>query len=94
MPLLNMNPAKRRAREIRRRYHFTCPSDIERVLKAENVKVVQTKEDWPLNALVAVPAQILEKQSLKGVDSVSGATCTAEAVLIGAGKALASARRK
>ena len=30
-----------RAQEIRRRYHFTRPSDIERVLKAENIQVVR-----------------------------------------------------
>lgn len=36
-----MNSAQRRAQEIRRRYHFTRPSDIERVLKAENVQVVR-----------------------------------------------------
>jgi len=30
-----------RAREIRRRYHFTRPSDIERVLKAKNIQVVR-----------------------------------------------------
>jgi uncharacterized protein with FMN-binding domain len=76
---------------------FRGPVTVQVAIKSgkiENVKIAQTKEDWPLNALVAVPAQIIEKQSLKGVDSVSGATCTAEAVLIGAGKALASARRK
>lgn len=36
-----MNSAQVRAREIRRRYHFTHPSDIERVLKAENIQVVR-----------------------------------------------------
>jgi Zn-dependent peptidase ImmA (M78 family) len=34
-----MNSAQQRAQEIRRRYHFTGPQDIERVLKAENVYV-------------------------------------------------------
>jgi Zn-dependent peptidase ImmA (M78 family) len=36
-----MNSAQMRAQEIRRRYHFTRPSDIERVLKAENIQVVR-----------------------------------------------------
>lgn len=36
-----MNSAQRRAHEIRRRYHFAHPSDIERVLKAENIQVVR-----------------------------------------------------
>lgn len=37
---MELNSAQRRAREIRRRYHFSRPSDIERVLKAENVQVM------------------------------------------------------
>jgi hypothetical protein len=36
-----MNSAQMRAQEIRRRYHFVRPSDIERVLKAENIQVVR-----------------------------------------------------
>jgi hypothetical protein len=36
-----MNSAQQRALEIRRRYRFTCPRDIERVLKAENIQVVR-----------------------------------------------------
>lgn len=76
---------------------YRGPVKVQVTLKAgriEDVKVVQHKEDWPLNALVVVPAQIIAKQSIAGVDSVSGATCTAEAVLIAAGKALGSASRK
>lgn len=36
-----MNSSQQRAREIRRRYRFTCPCDIDRVLKAENIQVVR-----------------------------------------------------
>ena len=35
-----MNSSQQRAHEIRRRYRFTCPSDIDRVLKAENIQVI------------------------------------------------------
>jgi hypothetical protein len=35
-----MNSSQRRAYEIRRRYRVTHPSDIERVLAAENIHVV------------------------------------------------------
>jgi Zn-dependent peptidase ImmA (M78 family) len=36
-----MNTAQARAQAVRRRYHFTQPSDIERVLEAENICVVR-----------------------------------------------------
>lgn len=36
-----MNSSQQSAREIRRRYHLTRPRDIDRVLKAENIQVVQ-----------------------------------------------------
>lgn len=36
-----MNTAQQRAREIRRRYRFRHPSDIERVLKAKGIQVVR-----------------------------------------------------
>ena len=36
-----MNSAQRRAKEIRRRYHFTRPRDIERVIRAEKIQVVR-----------------------------------------------------
>ena len=59
--------------------------------RIEQVRIVQTKEDWPLNALVVMPAQIIDKQSVKGVDTVSSATFTAEAVLNATVKALGGA---
>lgn len=36
-----MNSAQQRAQEIRRRYRFTYPRDIERVLKAKRIQVVR-----------------------------------------------------
>jgi uncharacterized protein with FMN-binding domain len=70
---------------------------VEVTVKAgriEEAKVSGTRDDWPLNAQVAVPAQIVEKQSVKGIDNVSGATITTDAVLNAAGKALGSGVKK
>jgi Zn-dependent peptidase ImmA (M78 family) len=36
-----MNTVQARAREIRKRHHFSLPSDIERVMHAENIAVVR-----------------------------------------------------
>lgn len=76
---------------------YRAPVKVEVVVKAgrmEAVKVVETKEDWPLNTLQDVTARIVEKQSLQGVDAVSGATFTSDAIVIGAGKALSGAAKK
>jgi uncharacterized protein with FMN-binding domain len=56
--------------------------------------VVETKEDWPLNTLQVVPAMIVEKQSVQGVDAVSGASYTTHAIVIGTGNALSGAGKK
>jgi len=61
--------------------------------KIESVKVVQHKEDWFYTSFTEVPRQIVEKQSLKGVDAVTGATMTSIGILSGTGKALANAMR-
>jgi uncharacterized protein with FMN-binding domain len=76
---------------------YRGPVTVEVTVKAgriADVKVTGSREDWPLNAEVAVPAQIIEKQSVKGVDNVSAATFTAEAVINAAGKALGSGVKK
>lgn len=70
-------------------------ADIEvevtvRAHRIEDVKIVQHKEKQFYSALADVPAQILRKQGVKGVDATSKATVTAEAVLNAAAKALAS----
>jgi len=51
-------------------------------------KVVESKDDWPLSAAVNIPAQIIEKQSVKGIDIVTGATYTSDAVIDAAAKAM------
>lgn len=56
--------------------------------RIERIEIVENQDDWPLNALVTVPAQIIEKQSVQGIDMTSGATFTSEAVLNATGKAL------
>jgi uncharacterized protein with FMN-binding domain len=76
---------------------FRGPMTVEVTVKAgriEKVEIVSSREDWPLNIEWAMPAQAIEKQSVKGIDNVSSATFTAEAVLNAAGKALGSGARK
>ena len=76
---------------------YRGPITVEVTTKAgriEKVEIVSSRDDWPFNIEVAMPAQIIEKQSVKGIDNVSGATFTAEAVLNAAGKALSSGVKK
>jgi uncharacterized protein with FMN-binding domain len=76
---------------------YRAPVKVEVAVKAgriESVKVVETKEDWPLNTLQVVPAMIVEKQSVQGVDAVSGASYTTHAIVIGTGNALSGAGKK
>jgi uncharacterized protein with FMN-binding domain len=76
---------------------YRAPVKVDVVVKdgrIEAVKVVETREDWPLNTLQDVTARIVEKQSLQGVDAVSGATFTSDAIVTGAGKALSGAAKK
>ena len=72
---------------------YRGPIQVEvrvRTGRIEQIRIVENKDDWPLNALVTVPAQLIEKQSVKGIDMTSGATFTAEAVLNATGKALST----
>ena len=76
---------------------YRGPITVETTVKAgriEKIEVVSNRDDWPLNIEIAVPAQIIEKQSVKGIDNVSAATFTTEAVLNAAGKALSSGVKK
>jgi hypothetical protein len=65
-----MNSSQQRAHEIRRRYRFTHPRDIDRVLKAENIQVVhfslkgRVKEVIVLN-FIGLPLS-LERHSREG----------------------------
>jgi uncharacterized protein with FMN-binding domain len=58
--------------------------------KIEEVKVAQYKDDWFFTSLTEVPRQIIEKQGVKGVDAVTGATMTSEAIINATAKALAT----
>lgn len=82
-------------------YTGSAPSFIEEITvevvvkqgRIESVKVVQSKDDRPLTAWTQMPARIVAKQGLKGVDVVSGATVTSDGIIHAAGKALATARK-
>ena len=58
--------------------------------RIESVKVTNHKEDWFYTSLTDVPDQIVEKQGVKGVDAVTGATMTSEAIINATAKALAA----
>ena len=55
-----------------------------------DVKVAQHKEDWFFTSLTVIPQRIIANQGVKGVDGVSGATMTCEAIINGTIKALGS----
>lgn len=61
--------------------------------RIESADVTEHKEKQFYSALTDVPAQIVVKQGVKGVDATSGATITAEAIINAAAKALAEATR-
>ncbi len=56
--------------------------------KIDAVKVTQHKEKQYYSALTDVPAQIIAKQGVKGVDATSRATITADAIINATAKAL------
>ncbi|MCK5802933.1 MAG: FMN-binding protein [Lentisphaeria bacterium] len=58
------------------------------------VKVLNHREDWPGRAPMDIPRQLVEKQGISGVDAVTGATRTSDAILAACGDALAKAKRK
>jgi len=55
------------------------------------VKPTHHQDKQTYGSLIDVPKQIVEKQSLKGVDTVTSATITSQAILNGAAKALSDA---
>lgn len=79
-------------------YTASAPSYIEQTTvqvvvkrgRIESAKVLESKDDRPLRAWTEIPARIVEKQGLKGVDTVSGATVTSDAIIHAAGQALAN----
>jgi len=58
--------------------------------RIESVKVTQHQEKQFYSSITDTTRQIIEKQSVKGVDMTSGATMTAEAIVNATAKALAS----
>jgi uncharacterized protein with FMN-binding domain len=61
--------------------------------KIESVQVTQCKDDWFYTSLTEIPRQIIEKQGVKGVDAVTGATISSEGIINATAKALGSGMR-
>lgn len=61
--------------------------------RIEAVRVTRFKDKQYFSALTDTPKQIVERQGVKGVDAVTGATITSQAIINAAAKALASAMR-
>ena len=62
--------------------------------RIQSVEVTSHKEKQFYSALTDTPRQIVEKQGVKGVDAVTGATITSEAIVNAAARALGSAMAK
>lgn len=58
--------------------------------KIVSVNITRHKEDRVFSSTTVVPKRIVEKQGVKGVDAVTGATVTSGAIINAAAKALAS----
>lgn len=72
--------------------------DVQVTIKAgkvEAVRVTQNKEDGYFFNLAnnSVPAQIVQRQQLGGVDAVSGATFTSNAIISATAQAMAAASK-
>ena len=61
--------------------------------KIESVRVVQHQDKQYYGALTETPRQIIEKQGVRGVDAVTGATITSQAIINATAKALAGAMK-
>lgn len=68
---------------------------VEAVVTVQKHKItdvkVNHKEDQAYSSVTDMPAAILAKQSVKGISATSGATMTANAIVMGAAKALGDA---
>ncbi len=62
--------------------------------RIESIRVTKHEEKQFYSALTDTPNQIVKKQSVKGVDAVTGATMTSEAIINATAKALAGGMRK
>ena len=75
---------------------YAGPLSVEVVVRAGeilSVRVTELKDKQFYSALTDTPRQIVEKQGVKGVDSVTGATMTSEAIINATAKALAQAMK-
>ena len=75
---------------------FKGQVNVEVVVKSgriASVRVTQHHEKQFYSALTDTPRQIVEKQGVKGIDAVSGATITSEAIINATAKALARGMR-
>lgn len=76
---------------------YAGPLHVEVVVKGrriQSVRVTQHEEKQFYSALRETPERIIEKQGVKGVDAVTGATMTSEAIINATAKALAGGMRK
>ncbi len=61
--------------------------------RIESVQVTKHKEKQFFAALIDIPRQIVSKQSVEGIDALSGATVTSQAIVNGTARALANGVR-
>jgi len=76
---------------------YAGPLHVEVVAKAgriQSVRVTKHEEKQFYSALRETPKRIIEKQGVRGVDAVTGATMTSEAIINATAKALAGGMRK
>ncbi|PHS09818.1 MAG: hypothetical protein COA78_11810 [Blastopirellula sp.] len=62
--------------------------------KLETVKVIKHREKQFYAALTDTPKQLIDKQSVEGIDATSGATITSQAIVNATAKAMADAPRR
>jgi uncharacterized protein with FMN-binding domain len=75
---------------------YAGPLHVEVVVKGgriESVSVTNHREKQFYSALTDTPNQIVARQSVKGVDAVTGATMTSEAIINATAKALGGAMK-
>jgi uncharacterized protein with FMN-binding domain len=76
---------------------YAGPLHVEVVVKGgriQSVRVTEHQEKQFYSALSETPKRIVEKQGVRGVDAVTGATMTSEAIINAAAKALAGGMQK
>ncbi len=76
---------------------YAGPLHVEVIVKGRRIQVVRVTEHEEKQfyaALTETPKRIVEKQGVRGVDAVTGATMTSEAIINATAKALAGGMRK